>query len=119
MKPELVILGLGGNDLLRGLPPEETRANLDAMVADIKGRGIDVLLMGMRSPPNLGGVFTTKFDSIYPDMARKYDVELVPFFLEPIYTNPKLFQRDRIHPTEEGIEILVGETVEDVEDALE
>ncbi len=119
VKPDLVILELGGNDLLRSLPPEETRANLDAMVADIKERGIDVLLMGMRSPANLGGVFTTKFDSIYPDLARKYDVELVPFFLESIYTNPKLFQNDRIHPTEQGIEVLVGETVEEVEDALD
>ena len=119
VKPDLVILGLGGNDILRGLPPEETRANLEAMMEEIKARDIDVMLMGMRSPTNLGGIFAGKFDSIYPDLARKYDAELVPFFLEPIYTDPKLFQRDRIHPTEEGIEIIVGDTVEEVEDALE
>lgn len=118
VKPDLVILELGGNDFLRGLPPEETRANLDAMLAEIKARDIDVLLMGMRSPTNLGGMFAGKFDSIYPDLARKYDAELVPFFLEEIYTDPKLFQRDRIHPTVEGIEILVGDTVDEVEDAL-
>jgi acyl-CoA thioesterase-1 len=119
VKPDLVILELGGNDFLRGLPPEETRANLDAMLAEIKARDIDVLLMGMRSPTNLGGLFAGKFDSIYPDLARKYDTELVPFFLESIYTDPKLFQNDRLHPTVEGIEIVVGDTVDEVEEALE
>lgn len=119
VKPDLVILELGGNDILRGLPPEETRANLDAMLAEISARDINVLLMGMRSPTNLGGVFGGKFDSIYPDLARKYDAELVPFFLEAIYTDPKLFQNDRIHPTVEGIEILVSDTVDEVEDALD
>lgn len=119
VKPDLVILELGGNDLLRGLPPEETRENLDAMITEITNRDIDVLLMGMRSPPNFGVVYTTDFDSIYPELADKHDTELVPFFLEPIYTDSSLFQRDRIHPTVEGIERLVEDTVDDVEDALD
>lgn len=119
VKPDLVILGLGGNDILRSLPPEETRANLDAMMQEITSRDIDVMLMGMRSPTNLGGVFGGKFDSIYPDLARKYDAELVPFFLEAIYTDRSLFQNDRIHPTVEGIELIVEDTVDEVEDALD
>lgn len=119
VKPDLVILELGGNDLLRSLPPEETRENLDAMLAEIRGRDIDVLLMGMRSPPNFGAVFSSQFDDIYPELARKHDAELVPFFLESIYADASLFQNDRIHPTVEGLDELVADTVDDVEDALD
>ena len=118
VKPDLVILELGGNDLLRSLPPSETRANLDAMLAELDKRDIDVLLMGMRSPPNFGAVFTSEFDDIYPDLARKYDAELVPFFLQSIYTDSSKFQSDRIHPTVAGIEALVADTVDEVEEAL-
>ena len=73
--------------------------------------------MGMRAPPNFAQ-FRGGFDAIYPELARKYDAELVPFFLESIYREPSLIQSDRIHPTEDGIETLVGATVEDVIEAL-
>lgn len=116
-KPELFILELGGNDLLRGIQPDQSRANLEAMLKQLQSRDIPVLLMGMRAPPNFGE-FQAEFDSIYADLARKYDVALVPFFMESIYTKPDLIQPDRIHPTEEGIETLVGATVGAVKLAL-
>ncbi len=117
-KPELVILELGGNDLLRGLSPDETRANFVAMLDTLKERDIPVLLMGMRSPPNYGPEFQAAFDGLYPELAQRYGVQLVPFFLESIYDKPALIQPDRIHPTEEGIETLVQATIADVVEAL-
>jgi acyl-CoA thioesterase-1 len=116
--PDLVIVELGGNDLLRGLSPDETRDNLDAMLAELKSRNIDAMLMGMRAPPNYGPEFQAKFDGLYGDLAKEYDADLVPFFLESIYQSPELFQSDRIHPTAEGIEQLVAATMETVEGAL-
>ena len=116
-KPDLFILELGGNDLLRGIQPDETRANLEAMLTELQKREIPVLLMGMRAPPNFAQ-FQSAFDTLYPDLAKKYEAELVPFFLESIYDKPELIQPDRIHPTEEGIETLVGATVSAVQQAL-
>lgn len=116
--PDLVILELGGNDLLRGLSPEETRANLASMLDILAERDIPVLLMGMRSPPNYGPEFQAEFDALYPALAEEYGAELVPFFLQSIYDKPQLIQPDRIHPTAEGIETLVGATVDEVVEAL-
>ena len=116
--PELAIVELGGNDILLTLPPEETRSNLEAILRELKERDIPILLMGMRAPPNLGAEFQNSFDSIYPDLAKKYDATLVPFFLEPLIDKPDLFQSDRIHPTAEGISQLVAFTSDAVKDAL-
>ena len=116
--PDLVILELGGNDLLRGLSPDETKANLAAMLDILAEREIPVLLMGMRSPPNYGPEFQAAFDALYPALAKEYGVELVPFFLASIYDRPQLIQADRIHPTAGGIETLVGATVDEVVEAL-
>ncbi len=116
--PDLVIIELGGNDLLRGLSPEQTRDNIKAMLEELKSRNIDAMLMGMRAPPNYGPEFQAAFDGLYGDLAEQYGVDLVPFFLESIYQSPELFQDDRIHPTEEGIEQLVEATVATVEAAL-
>lgn len=116
--PDLVILELGGNDLLRGLSPEETKANLASMLDILKQRGIPVLLMGMRAPPNYGPEFQQAFDALYPALAAEYGVELVPFFLEAVYDQPQLIQPDRIHPTAEGIETLVQATAGEVAEAL-
>lgn len=117
-EPDLMILELGGNDLLRGIPPAETRENLSAMLGSLQDRGIPVLLMGMRAPPNLGADFQAEFDAIYLDLADRFGAELVPFFLEPVYDRPALMQPDRIHPTAQGIEELVAATADDVADAL-
>ena len=116
--PDLVIVELGGNDLLRSLPVAETRANLDAMLAELRERGLPVLLMGMRAPPNLGADFQRDFDGLYTDLADQYDVDLLPFFLEPVYDQPRLIQPDRVHPTAAGIEALVDHSVDAVIEAL-
>ncbi|MFN4112710.1 MAG: arylesterase [Sphingomonadaceae bacterium] len=118
VKPDLLILELGGNDLLRGLSPEETRANFVAMLDELKKRDIPVLLMGMRAPPNYGPEYQQAFDALYPELARQYRTAFVPFWLESIYQDQTLFQQDRIHPTAEGIEALVGATVKNVAAAL-
>ncbi|HSF12605.1 MAG TPA: arylesterase [Erythrobacter sp.] len=116
--PALFILELGGNDLLRGLEPEETKANLGKMLAILKAQKVPVLLMGMRSPPNYGPEYQAQFDALYRDLAKQYDAALIPFWLEDIYREPELFQSDRIHPTADGIERLVASTLGEVEGAL-
>jgi acyl-CoA thioesterase-1 len=116
--PVLVILELGGNDLLRGLSPEETKANLGKMLAILRKAEVPVLLMGMRSPPNYGPEYQQKFDALYADLAKEYGATLVPFWLEAIYRDPSLFQQDRIHPTADGVEKLVASTLPQVEGAL-
>lgn len=115
---DLAIIELGGNDLLRGIAPEQTRENLAAIIEQVQSRGIPVLLMGMRAPPNLGAEYVSQFDAIYPALARQYGTALVPFFLEPVFDQPELMQDDRIHPTAEGIENMVAATVDQVAAAL-
>jgi acyl-CoA thioesterase-1 len=117
-KPDLFILELGGNDLLRGLSPDQTRANIGAMLEELKARGIPVLLMGMRAPPNYGPEYQAQFDALYADLAKQHGAALIPFWLEDIYREPELFQADNIHPTAEGIERLVASTLGQVEGAL-
>ena len=117
-KPDLVLLELGGNDLLRGLPPEQTRANLAAMLTELKKRGIPVVLMSLQAPPNYGAKWQKQFDAIYPDLAREYGATLVPFVTEGVFTDPKLIQADRIHPTREGVGALVEATDDAVAKAL-
>ena len=118
VKPDLVMLELGGNDMLRGLDPSDTRANFEAMLKELQGRGIPVLLMGMRAPPNYGPDYQQRFDALYGELARQYGANLVPFWLESIYETPALFQSDRIHPTAEGIDVLVTNTLDEVQRAL-
>ncbi len=116
--PDLVIVELGGNDLLRSIPPEETKENLSAILEELQRREIPAMLMGMRAPPNLGSEFQRSFDAIYPALAQEYDTALVPFFLEAVYDKPDLMQDDKIHPTARGIEELVAATADDVAQAL-
>ena len=118
-KPDLVILGLGGNDLLRGLKPSDTRANMEAMVRKLDERGIPVLLTGMLAPPNLGAAFSKEFNVIYPALAKKYDIALYPFFMEGVVGRPDLFLPDGLHPTAEGIDIIVRKIAPQVVETLE
>lgn len=117
-KPALVIVGLGGNDLLRGIEPTVTRANLDAILAELKRREIPAMLTGMRAPPNMGPEFVRDFEAIYPDLARQYGAALYPFFFEGIYGNSALFLPDGIHPTAQGIDAVVDRVAPVVADAL-
>ena len=116
-EPDLFILELGGNDPLRGLSPDQTRANMKAMLDELQARNIPVLIMGMRAPPNYGPEYQQAFDGLYGDLAQSYDTALIPFWLEHIYQEPQLFQNDRIHHTVEGVEELVSSTVEQVASA--
>ena len=118
VKPDLVLLELGGNDMLRGLSPDQTRANFESMLGELRNRDIPVVLMGMRAPPNYGPEYQQDFDNLYPELAEKYGATLVPFWLESIYQDPSLFQDDRIHPTTEGIDRLVTATVDRIEAAI-
>ncbi|MEQ1499184.1 MAG: arylesterase [Novosphingobium sp.] len=116
--PALVIISLGGNDLLRGLSPFETRKNLDALLAKFAAAKVTVLLLGMLAPPNLGQDYAAQFNTIYPALAKKHGARLVPFFLQPLVERPELIQADHIHPTLAGIDVLVGSTLEAVAGAL-
>lgn len=104
---DAVIVELGANDALRGLDPAQARANLDAIVTRLKQRGIAVMLTGMVAPRNLGADYVRSFDSIYPDLARKHDVPLYPFFLEGIAGNPALLIGDQLHPSGAGVAEIV------------
>lgn len=117
-KPDLVLLELGGNDLLRGLPPEQTRQNLDAMLAELKARGIPVALFSLQAPPNYGAKWQAQFDGTYGALAAKYGVPLVPFVTEKVFAKPDLLQPDRVHPTAKGVEVLVADTLAAVTLAL-
>ncbi len=102
-----VILELGANDALRGIMPEATGENLDAMIARLKERGIAVLLAGMQAPPNMGSDYTVEFNAIFPRLAEKYDIAFYPFFLDGVAGQPELNQSDGIHPTGEGVKKIV------------
>ena len=102
-----VILELGANDALRGLPPEKTRENLEAMIARLKERGISVLLAGMLAPPNMGAGYEEAFNAIYPELAAKHDVPLYPFFLDGVTGNPDMLLSDGMHPNANGINTMV------------
>jgi len=97
-RPAVVVIALGGNDGLRGLPLKQTRANLDKMVSAAKAAGARVLLVGMRMPPNLGKTYTEGFAANYRTLAETHQVALLPFLLEPIAMDRGAFQADNIHP---------------------
>lgn len=105
--PDLVIVELGGNDALRGLPPKETFTNLDAILERLKAAGILVILAGMKAPRNLGDDYTTAFDQIYPQLASKHKVSFYPFFLDGVALDPALNQADGIHPSAAGVRVIV------------
>lgn len=106
-KPDLAIVALGANDMLRGIRPEQTREDLDVILAEFRKRGIPVIVAGMLAAPNLGRDYMTKFNSIFPDLARKYDALLYPFFLAGVAGNSALNLPDRVHPNFQGVKRMV------------
>ncbi len=106
-KPDLVILELGANDMLRGLDPEQARSNLDAMLVELDRRRIPVLLAGMLAARNLGPAYRRRFDAIYPALARKHGVRLYPFYMRGVAGNRALLQLDGLHPTARGVAVIV------------
>jgi acyl-CoA thioesterase-1 len=117
--PDLVIVELGANDMLRGLPVGQTRTNLDAILTELRNRHIPVLLAGMRAAPNLGPDYATAFEGIYPALAKHHRVARYPFFLEGVAGNRTLLQADGLHPNARGVEIIVRRMLPGVRKALE
>lgn len=105
---DVFVLELGANDGLRGIPVEETRQNLQAIIDIVreKNPNVEIILAGMQVPPNLGPEYTEGFQGIFPELARKNDLHLIPFLLEGVAGDPELNQQDGIHPTAEGYEIV-------------
>ena len=106
-KPDLLVLGLGGNDMLRGTKPEQTRANMAAMLDELKKRDIPVVLTGMLASPNMGTDYSDAFNPIFPELARRYNTPLYPFFLEGVVTNNALMLPDGVHPNAKGVSRVV------------
>jgi acyl-CoA thioesterase-1 len=106
-KPDLVLLGLGGNDMLRGLKPEETAKNMAEMLDILKSRELPVVLTGMLAPPNMGPEYGEAFNRIYPDLAKQYGASLYPFFMQGVVGREDLRLEDGIHPNEKGIDVIV------------
>jgi acyl-CoA thioesterase I len=105
-RPALVIVELGANDGLRGIPVDETRRNLEAIIREIKSNGAKVLLAGMKVPPNYGSLYARDFERIFPSLADKEGVSLVPFFLDGVGGRAELNQEDGIHPTAKGYDLV-------------
>ena len=106
--PDAVILELGSNDMLRGVPPSETEKNLRAILDRLKGAHVKALLTGMHAQRNLGQDYVREFDPIYPRLARDYNVLFYPFFLDGVALNPKLNQADGMHPNPAGVKVIVA-----------
>jgi len=106
--PDLVIVELGANDMLRGLPPAQARASLDAILVELKRRRIPVLLAGMRATRNLGPDYVRAFEGIYPALSRQQGVALYPFFLDGVAGRRDLFQADGLHPNARGVDVVVA-----------
>jgi acyl-CoA thioesterase-1 len=118
LKPDIVILVTGANDGLRGIDPKVTEKNLDEMVRTLKERNVTVVLGGMKMVTNLGRAYTGAFSAVYPAVARRHDVILVPFFLEGVAARADLNQDDGIHPTAEGYRVVVDTVLPFVEKAI-
>lgn len=116
--PDLVIVELGANDMLRGLPPERTAASLDAILAELGRRHLRVLLTGMRASANLGPDYRRRFDGIFAGLARQRHVALYPFFYDGVVGKPELIQADGLHPNARGVAIIVGRMAPSIKIAL-
>ncbi|MGO4838252.1 arylesterase, partial [Rhizobiaceae sp. 2RAB30] len=115
---QLVILELGANDMLRGVAPDITEKNLDAMIASLQKRGIAVLLAGMVAAPNLGPDYAATFNGIYPRLAAKYGIQLYPFFLDGVAADNKFLLQDGMHPNAAGVDRMVEKFLPEMEKAL-
>ena len=118
LKPVIVILEFGGNDGLRGVPVESSRANLEQMVLVLQKAGVQIVLAGMTLPPNYGPEYIRAFQAIYQDLAKKYKLPLIPFLLEGVGGHAGLMQRDGIHPNAEGSRIVAGNVMQVLEPLL-
>ena len=117
--PDVLVVALGGNDGLRGLPVASTRKNLEAIVKAAQDKGVAVLLLGLKMPPNYGPEYTESFARMYGEVAGELDVALVPFMLEGVAGDPELMQGDGLHPTAKGQEKVAGLVLPPLRELLE
>lgn len=115
---DAVIVELGANDALRGLPPEQAGQALDQIMAALAERKLPVLIAGMRSPPNLGAEYAAKFNGLYAQLAEKYQALLYPFFLDGVAASTALNQQDGMHPNSQGVDQIVMRILPAVEELL-
>jgi len=106
----LIVIGLGANDILRGIRPQETKKNLEKIIQIIQKKKIKIILAGMLAPASYGTNYKKEFDQIYPELSKKYNLPLIPFLLEGVALNPELNQSDGIHPNEKGT-LVISETI--------
>ena len=107
---DLIIIGLGANDMLRRINPDQTKQNLEDIINIIISNNIKIILAGMVASPTNGLTYKKKFDEIYPDLSKKFELELIPFLLKGVALNPSLNQADGIHPNEKGV-LIIAETI--------
>ena len=110
---DLVILGLGANDMLRGIQPKETKKNLEKIIKTAQGKNIKVILAGMIAPTSYGIEYKSNFDQIYPDLSEQYNLPLIPFLLEGVALKPDLNLSDGMHPNEKGT-IIISKTLQEM-----
>ena len=115
---DAVIIELGGNDALQGIPPEGTKAALGKVIEKVQARGLPILLAGQEAPPNMGKDYTDQFRAIYADLASRYEVIFYPFFLEGAALNDDLMQSDGIHPNAKGVAVIVENIMPKVDELL-
>jgi acyl-CoA thioesterase-1 len=113
-----VIVELGGNDALQGIPPEGTKQALQTIIEKVKARGLPILLAGQEAPRNMGNDYVDSFRAIYADLAERYDLIFYPFFLDGVALNDGLMQGDGIHPNAQGVKVIVANMLPKVEELL-
>ncbi len=118
-KPDLMLLELGANDGLRGLPPADTKRNLAAIIEKAQAADVPVLLTGMLAPPNLGRDYGAEFDAVFPDLAEEYGTHFYPFFLDGVAAEPDLNLSDGMHPNGAGVDVIVARILPTVLEALD
>ena len=115
---DLFILGLGANDMLRGISPDTTKANLEEIIKIVQKKSIPILLTGMQAPSSYGQDYQSSFNSIYPELAEEYKIFLYPFLLEGVALDPNLNQSDGKHPNEQGIALISKKIAEKIKNIL-
>ncbi|HEU4825108.1 MAG TPA: arylesterase, partial [Dongiaceae bacterium] len=118
-RPQIMILALGANDMLRGLDPSTTRANLEGIIAKAEATGVETILAGMLAPPNLGTAYKSAFDAIYPGLAKAHNLILMPFLLQDVAQNSDLNQADGLHPNGKGVAVMVRNLLPYVTEAMD
>jgi acyl-CoA thioesterase I len=118
-KPQIMILALGANDMLRGVDPSTTRANLEGIIAKAQDAGVEVVLAGMLAPPNLGAEYKQAFDAIYPELAKAHNLIFMPFLLQDVAQVSDLNQGDGIHPNGNGVAVIVRNLLPYVTEAMD